>query len=152
MGFDLDDAAGVDLDFAGTELDGLHVRMRATSIGGLLEIAAVAEDIEGLQAGESPGALRERLRLVLAPLGAVLVSWDLTAGGEPVPADLDGLLRLPPAMLGRVINAYVAAQAQPDDDLGKNSPSGARSPEEAAMLSDLADMSVPLANSPAPSS
>lgn len=148
MGFDLDDAAGVDLDFAGTELDGLHVRMAATSIGGLLEIAAVAEDLEGLQAGESPAALKAGLRKVLQPLAAVLVSWDLTAGGQPVPADLDGLLRLTPAMLARIIGSYIQAQAQAGDELGKDSASGGTSQEA---LTAAAALSSSLPSSAAPS-
>jgi len=147
MAFDLDDAAGVELDFAGTELDGLTVRMRPTSIGGLLDIAAVAENLEGLGDGESPAKLREQLRKVLEPLAAVLASWNLTAGGQPVPADLDGLLRLTPPMLGRIVSAYVAAQAQPGEELGKDSTSGGISPEAqtaaAALSSSLPSSSVP---------
>jgi hypothetical protein len=148
MAFDLDDAAGVRLDFEGTELDGLHVRMRPASIGGLLEIAAAAEDIGELQEGGNPAGLQAKLRTVLEPVAAVLASWDLTAGGAPVPADLDGLLRLTPAMLGRIIGAYVTAQSQAGDELGKDSPDGGTSPEA---LTAAAALSSSLPSSAGPS-
>jgi|SRR5580700_4768453 hypothetical protein len=124
MAFDLDDAGGVELDFEGTEYDGLQVRMRQTSVGGLLDLAAVADHLDGLKGGESPAELSRRLHTVLEPLAALLASWSLTQGGQPVPADLDGLLRLPPALLGRIISSYVTAQAQAPPPLPDGSSDG----------------------------
>jgi hypothetical protein len=114
VAFDLDDAGGIELDFAGTEYEGLTVRMRPTSIGGLLDLAETAEQLEGLQDGMSPADLKKRIRGVLDPLAGLLAGWDLTRGGEQVPADTEGLLSVPPALLSRIISAYVAAQAQAD--------------------------------------
>lgn len=114
MAFDLDDVGGVELDFAGTEYEGLTVRMRPTSIGGLLDLAETAEQLEGLQDGMSPAELKAKIRGVLGPLAGLLASWDLTRGGEPLPADTEGLLSVPPALFSRIISAYVAAQAQAD--------------------------------------
>lgn len=134
MGFDLDEVGGVELDFAGTEYEGLTVRMRPTSIDGLLSLAETAEQLEGLQNGASPAEVRQRMRGMLEPLAALLASWDLTRGGKEVPADAGGLLSVPPALLGRIINAYVAVQAQADPKPPSASSGGATSdPVEASI-------------------
>jgi hypothetical protein len=108
MAFDLAENV-IGLDFEGTELDGLEVSMRAASIDALLDLAVLAESLEGLQSGVSPAELKKTMRGVLQPFAAVLVGWNLTRGGEPVPATVDGLLQLSPGMLNRVLNAYIAA-------------------------------------------
>lgn len=127
MAFDLDTVGGVELDFSGTEYDGLEVRMRPTSIDGLLDIAITAERLEGLQGGASPAELKKGMRAVLEPLAALLVSWNLTRSGEEVPASADGLLTVPPALLGRIMNAYVAAQAVVDPKQPSGSSDGGTS-------------------------
>lgn len=117
MAFDLDGAAGVKLDFAGTEYDGLEVTMRPASIGALLQLAAAADELKGLQ---DPGQVAR----VMEPLADVLVDWNLTRGGKQVPAALEGLMALPPALFGRIIAAYVAAQSQADPNLPAASSGG----------------------------
>jgi hypothetical protein len=134
--FDLDSVGGVELDFAGTEYEGLEVRMRPTSIGGLLDLAGTAEHLEGLKDGQNPAELRKQLGGMLEPLADLLVSWNLTRAATAVPASLDGLLQLPLALLGRIISAYVEAQAQ----------AGPKPPTESE--SGQMEASIPMASPP----
>jgi hypothetical protein len=128
-----------ELDFTGTELDGLTVVATGTTIGGLL---GMSDMIDGM--GELPdldddtaspekvarfaGAMAQLRRLV-ETYAEVLVSWDLELpAGQPVPATAEGMMRLIPRHMMMIIKAWQTAVSQVPDDLGKDSPGGAPSP------------------------
>ncbi len=128
-----------ELDFTGTELDGLTVEAASSTVGGLF---TMSEMIDGL--GELPdpddtkagpeqlaryaGAMAQ-LRKLIETFAEVLDSWDLEIpAGRPVSPDVDGMLKLQPRHMLMIINAWKAAVSQVPADLGKDSIGGAPSP------------------------
>ncbi len=126
------------LDFSGTELDGLEVFARATSVEGLMQLINVAASMDALQERlkSSPDAagmreLQAEIRAAFAPFGRALEQWNVEDDGEPVPADLDGLLSQELPFISQVVMAYVSAMSQAPPPLQDASPSGGNSQEAA---------------------
>lgn len=89
------------LDFTGTEYDGLEVVTRPVPMSVLLDVmtAAATGDLEAF-------------RHMAATFAYALDSWNVEDDdGQPVPADLDGLMSLTPQFVNAVIAAWAAAQA-----------------------------------------
>lgn len=63
-----------------------------------------------------------RVELYLKALEQLLVEWDLTRNGKPVPIKVDALRQLPSRLLARVITAI--AQDHAAGEAGDNSPGG----------------------------
>jgi hypothetical protein len=91
------------LDFSGTEYDGLEIIMRPVPMSVVYDVAercAVAP--------QDPAAARH----VAATFAYALESWNVEDDdGQPVPADLDGLLSQDPQFVFAVIAAWMAAMA-----------------------------------------
>jgi hypothetical protein len=141
------------LDFSETELAGLEITARASSVEDLLKLVGVAgqlrtldQQMKALADGDDADMdeLQKQLRSIFAPFARVLKSWNvLDDDGEPVPATLDGLLSQELEFVSQVIEAYVSALAAAPPPLQGNSPSGASSPEETALDLAAASKSLP---------
>jgi len=87
------------LDFTGTEYDGLEVVTRPMPMSVLLDVMAgsTKQDLESF-------------RQTAATFAYALDSWNVEDDdGQPVPADLDGLLSQDPRFVSAVIMAWVAS-------------------------------------------
>jgi hypothetical protein len=127
------------LDFTGDdELDGLEVRARGTTLGSVLGLGTMAEqlrdaptsqaDVEALDPAAQVAALPAALAAlegVFEPFLGALVSWNLCdEDGAPVPATRDGLLTQEPAHVMRIVRAWQRAVSDVGAGLGKDSTGG----------------------------
>lgn len=128
------------LDFSGTELEGLEVDMRATTVGKMLDLMEAADklaEMQELDASTQAGEIGERLRVMLEPLGDALAAWNVEGDdGTPVPATLDGLLSQEMPFVMHIMQAYQQV-AQAPAPLGAGSASGGTSPEVSAAMAEL---------------
>ncbi len=108
------------LDFAGTEHDGLLVRIRGINTGqymDLLGLKSIAEEDEDAQT--------KMLELMVDRL----VDWNITEeDGTPVPCDLAGVRAQDLDLNLAIINAWQKAIADVPAPLPQGSPSGEPSP------------------------
>lgn len=129
-----------ELDFVGTELDGLTVVATGTTVGNLLTMSDMIDNLGELpdedelaQAGPETakrfaGAMT-KLRQLVDTYAEVLVRWDLEIpAGHPVPPTAEGMARLSPRHMMMIIKAWQAAVSQVPAELGKDSIGGAPSP------------------------
>ena len=140
----LTDGPGFEVPSTGTVLKfpenskypGLEVTVDEAPVGVLL---GILEDFGS--AGKGAKAMAALLRSVIPKFATILESWNATRKGEPVPPTQEGLESLGAAFVIDVINAWLTGKTTAGDDLGKDSPSGASSPEEltaaAALSSSL---------------
>ena len=129
------------LDFAGTDLDGLEVTARKTSLAGLLELAEIGAKVAELQQlderADAPQAA-EMLRELFAPFSRIIVGWNvLDDDDQPVPASLDGLLSQELDFILSLLTSYVSAMSQAPPPLPPGSESGETSPEALAAMAAL---------------
>jgi hypothetical protein len=115
-GFEVPDTT-IGLDFSETDYAGLQVKVRAGTVGEFLDL----EDLAA--AGET--------RKLFQRFGALLISWNLTCGGEPVPATYEGLLSLEPAFSEMIVMVWQKNVTSVPPPLDGPSPSGATSPAPA---------------------
>lgn len=142
-----------ELDFAGTELDGLTVRTRSADIGWVLGLSEMidgmgdmpdpddvdAADLTPDKAARYGAAMRSMGKLV-DDFARVLDSWDLEIpAGNKIPATADGLRRLNIRHLMMIIKAWKQAVSEVPADLGKDSPGGAPSPVASLPMEPLSE-------------
>jgi hypothetical protein len=104
-----------ELDFEGTDLDGLHVKAKSMSLGAFADLMAIFD--EG-------GLTRENLDAIFDGFSNVLLEWDVEdEEGNPVPATRDGLYSLDLPEAQAIIEAWRDAVTgvsrpleQPSDD------------------------------------
>lgn len=121
------------LDF-GDRYGGLEVKVRAGTLGQLLEL-------QKLGSGED-GMTPEQNRELLERFAELLVRWNITDENEqPVPATLDGLLSLEPGLAMDIVQAGAQAIGGVAPPLPEASPGGG--PSAVASLP-----TVPLSASP----
>lgn len=129
------------LDFTDTELDGLEITARGSSMAELLEVMEAAdgiEDLKELDEKQDAAKIAGQFREMVAPFARKLHSWNVIDDDDnPVPASLDGLLTQELDFVVAVITAYGKAMTQAPPPLPASSPSGASSPEEAAAMAEL---------------
>lgn len=109
------------LDFSGTDLDGLEVKMRGGKLSALLDPANATRAVFDLEnpTPEDVEAVRDRFKVIAAHL----VSWNLTEKGRPVPPTLEGMLDQEPAFIGRIFDAWQKAQVDVAAPLSRSSSS-----------------------------
>lgn len=109
------------LDFTGTELEGLEVRMR----GGKLRAAFDSLPLVGVN---ETNATAEDARLMLAQYGelaAHLISWNVTdEDDQEVPPTLEGLKTLELRHVQMITTAWQRAQVDVPGPLPSSSPTG----------------------------
>lgn len=114
--------SGQKLDFSETAYAGLEVTMDAISLGDLLDI----QDLADTAAAGTGAAARE----MIARFAKCLESWNVTRGGEPVPATLEGALSLDAVFVGAIVRAWTQGTAEAPPPLPGGSGSGGTSAEE----------------------
>lgn len=100
-----------ELDFSGTELDGLTVTAKSAPIGLFMQIGQLADRLDGVGDADMTQILGVVNELV-DTFAQVLVSWDLLDDNDqPVPASPAGLLTLEIDELMFLIGAWQTAAA-----------------------------------------
>lgn len=98
------------LDFEDTELDGLVVKMTGGKLG---DAFATVRDAGKISNGGNADYTVADAEVVLSQyedMAEHLISWNLTAGGEPVDATLDGLKTLEVRHVNMIAAAWQQAQ------------------------------------------
>lgn len=122
-----------DLDFTGTEYEGLAVKMRGLTVGEELQL-------DELRTGD--GAERRGFELMTS----LLVAWNIEDDqGQPVPPTFEGVCSQDSVMIGAVIDALKAAVSGVPDPLPQSSPDGGPSPEASIPMEPLSPSPVPSA-------
>ncbi|MBA4865908.1 hypothetical protein H1V43_32105 [Streptomyces sp. PSKA54] len=104
------------LDFTGTDYEGLAVSMRGLTIGEELELDALRE-------ADGGG------RRVFELMTGLLVEWNIEDDhGQPVPATFDGVCTQDAVMVMAILNALQGAASGVPDPLPNGSTSGEPSP------------------------
>ena len=109
-------STGLKLDFSDTPYAGLEVTMGAVSLAQILDI----ED-----ASEAGGT-----RAMVTRFADCLESWNVTRAGEPVPADLAGVLSQDPNFILAIVLAWQRNAVSAPPPLPGGSSSGATSAGE----------------------
>ena len=106
------------LDFAGTDHDGLEVRVRGLTTGELLD---TMEKSQEASADTDGAAFRELLDL----MADRIVSWNVSEeDGSPVPPGIDALMAQDPDFNLAIVNAWTTAISGVPAPLDGDSPSG----------------------------
>ncbi|MEW2420436.1 hypothetical protein AB0911_07820 [Streptomyces nigra] len=103
------------LDFAGTEHEGLEVRMRGLTVGEELEL----DDLRGKDGGG---------RKVFELMTGLLIDWNVEDDHGPVPATFDGVCTQDSKFILDILTALQEAASGVPDPLPQTSPSGETSP------------------------
>jgi hypothetical protein len=110
------------LDFEGTDLDGLEVRMRAGRLGDMLDPsnAEIGIDIDpDNPSAEDIKAVRAKFEMI----AEYLASWNLEEAGVPIPATIEGLMDQEPAFVAQIFAAWQRAQVAVSGPLPSSSTS-----------------------------
>jgi len=115
--------------------DGLEVTAAGLSTGDLLDlmdlVAKIPDDRSQLKLD---GDTRHVLESLMETLAENLVEWNIEdRKGQPVPTSFAGVKSLKPALVMDIVTAWMGAQNDVDDDLGKDSGSGATSELERSL-------------------
>lgn len=109
------------LDFEGTDLDGLEMRMRGGNLG-------QAFGFSGLVGVNESNATAADVRLMMSQyqeLADHIIEWNYEdEDGNPVPADLEGLKTLELRYVKMIAEAWQRAQVDVPGPLPSGSPSG----------------------------
>jgi hypothetical protein len=105
------------LDFAGTDYDGAHVRMRGTTVREEMRI-------NDLRASEDPSSVQGLFEAMVE----LLIDWDIEDDDGPVPTTLEGVTSQDSSFISAVITALQTAVAGVEAPLAGSSPSGELSP------------------------
>lgn len=118
------------LDFTGTDYEGLAVKMRGLTVGEELELDA-------LRAQEGSD------RQVFELMAGLLVEWNVDdEQGQPVPATFDGVCTQDAAMVMAILIALQAATSGVSAPLPQSSPSGEPSLEVSIPMEPLSPSPV----------
>jgi hypothetical protein len=143
------------LSFEDPDLEGCEVRCKRVSLGRLKELLVLLEQanafkdddlVAGSDSAEEAIALLEKL---YSGFAEGLIGWNvLSDDDKPVPPTVAGMLSQDLWFMLKLIEAYLTGMMQAPSSLGKDSPSGAPSPEAPP---GLADQSSSLPSSAGPS-
>lgn len=115
------------VDFSGTKLVGLEIKVQSISTDQILHLTRLAETFDVSASGARQG---DAVDTLLTELAGMIVSWNVeTPDGTPVPPSRQALGQQD---LGRfvlpVLRMCIDAIVGVDDELGKGSASGPPSP------------------------
>jgi hypothetical protein len=122
-------SVGLKLDFSDTPYAGLEVTMGAISLGQLLEIEELTEQ------GGTRGLIER--------FADCLEAWNVTKAGQPVAADLAGVLSQDPEFVLAIVLAWQRNVASAPPPLPGGSGSGGNSEEEQTLGLAGASASLP---------
>jgi hypothetical protein len=120
-------SSGQKLDFSETAYAGLEVTMDAITLADLLDIQDLAD---ATLAGNEPGAAARQMFVKFAK---ALESWNVTKGGVPVPATLEGVLAQDAVFITAIVQAWQQGMAQAPPPLHGGSSSGGSSAAESTL-------------------
>ena len=103
------------LDFAGTEYEGLEVKVGGLTTGEYLELVGLSAP------GEEGGAETERMLRFFA---SHLRSWNLEEDGVAIPTSFEGIVTNDLSMNMTIIGAWTSALADVPEETEKKLPSG----------------------------
>ncbi|MBX9392284.1 hypothetical protein K4749_01385 [Streptomyces sp. TRM72054] len=113
------------LDFTGTEFEGLQVKMRGMTVGEELEL----DDLRGKEGGG---------RRVFELMTGLLVEWNVDdEQGQPVPATFEGVCTQDSTFIMTILDALQTANSGVPDPLPQSSPSGEPSPAASIPMAPL---------------
>jgi hypothetical protein len=116
-------SSGQKLDFSDTAYAGLEVTMDAVSLGDLLDIQDLAEEV-------SAGAAA---RSLIRKFSDALESWNVTKGGREVPATFEGVLTQDARFVLAIVVAWQQGLAEAPPPLPGGSGSGVSSAAESTL-------------------
>jgi hypothetical protein len=111
----------------GSKYAGLEVTVDEAPVGLLLDIMENYSKLAGAEIDMKTAAAV--FPVLLGGFAVVLEDWNLTRKGEPVPPTLEGLRTLGQSLVLAVIGAWLTGKTSADEELGKDSGSGASSQE-----------------------
>lgn len=114
------------LDFKGTQHEGLEVKMRGLIVDEELEL----DELRGKEGGG---------RRVFELMAGLLVEWNVTNQGQPVPATFDGVRKQESTFIMDILNALQTATSGVPDPLHETSPSGETSPAPPIPMAPLSE-------------
>lgn len=112
------------------DFPGLQVAALEPSLGEMLALQELAEKSRST----------EGMRKLMQAFAKHLKSWNVTKGGEPVPADLDGLLGRSAGFIQAVTDGFIQAVVGVPDSLGKALGGGVPS----SLQASLTEASIPM--------
>jgi hypothetical protein len=138
VGFDVASTGRI-LTFEGTPYEGLEMTVDEAPLGLLTDIMQDYAKLTGEDLDVKTAA--KLLKTLMENFAAVLEDWNAERKGVPVPATLEGLRTLGSNFFTAVLGAWLTEKVAVDEDLGKDSPSGATS--EAGLAAMAASLSGP---------
>lgn len=113
--------------FTDTEMEGLEVLVKSTSMGNILEMA----ELDNINPQKMTRDDIQKIRFIFSILADCMISWNLDEDGSPVGHDLDGLMSQDPEFVMTIIKAWSRALTSvTDPNLGEPSNYGGQSPEQ----------------------
>ena len=126
------------LTFDDPELDGFECIMSGVSLDRFIEISALAAELE-----TPAGRTRENIEAQFTTLAASLVEWNLDdEDGNAIPCDYDGLAAQDFDFVMKIMLGWMQALSSVPESLGKDSGSGATSPERSLGLASASKSRV----------
>lgn len=124
------------LNFEGTDLDGLEVIMKGVSLERFIAFSRVAAELES-----ADGRTIENIEAQFQFLAEALVSWNLDdEDGDPVPATYEGLKEQDISDVNAIMVGYMQAISSVPKALNSDSPSGGISEEQSLGLASLSSV------------
>lgn len=117
-----------ELDFSETEYAGLKVTTKSVPVKSLKKIIGLADQVDDADDVDAAAVLA-LIDDLFARFAKVLVSWNVTEGGEPVPATADGLDSQDLTFAMTVIFAWIKTITAAPPPLLAASPGGGTPPE-----------------------
>lgn len=117
-----------------TELAGAQVRMRSLSVDDLLTLT---EAVDAAAHATGQAEQIRQLAPVLDVMAGGLLDWNLTDGGDPIPATRAGLGLLEIPDVTRLAREWMTAAAGVPDPLGGPSTPGPTAPEVSLPMESL---------------
>lgn len=109
------------LDFEGTDLDGLEVRMRGGKLGQVFDFAGLV----GIDESNATAADVQLMMSQYQELADHIIEWNCEdEDGNPVPATLEGLKTLELRYVNMISQAWQKAEVDVPGPLPSGSPSG----------------------------
>ncbi len=134
MGFRLEPTI-YNLSFAGTPLDGLHVRMSCCTLKEYNNMLRAS-----MMEGEVSVELLEKNEEILDLFVNHLVSWDLEdMAGRPVPVTRDGIDEQERTVIAQLIQAWQIAMVNIPNPLSSQSSNGETSAEQSLGLGSASE-------------